>query len=307
MNLPNFFLAGPPKAGTTSLHRYLRQHPQVYMNPIKEPTFFASADLRAREDFQATVARERPALQAYLDGPQEQPAHFWVTEWDDYVAMFRNVRHQTAIGEASVSYFWMPSAAPAIRAKLPGARLVFLLRDPADRLVAWHMMSVRREPRLTFRDWFRRALNGAADRGPAIEGGRFATHLQRFRDHFPPEQMRVYVYESLQADAPGLVRDLLGFLGVDPNQPIDLSRRHQVSMVPRFPRVDRLRRRILGGVPLTSWLPAPAARALQRLYNRGRRSFALLPEDRRMVVDFYRDEILRTADLIGRDLSAWLR
>jgi hypothetical protein len=58
---------------------------------------------------------------------------------------------------------------------------------------------------------------------------------------------------------------------------------------------------------MTSWLPAPAGRALRRLYNRGRESFPLDPDDRRMAIDYYRDEILRTADLLGRDLSAWLR
>jgi hypothetical protein len=206
VKLPNFILAGPPKAGTTSLHQYLRQHPQVYMNPIKEPTFFGMADLRSRPDFLATVQRERPALQAYLDGPQVRPAQFWVTEWDDYVKMFRNAEDQIAIGEASVSYFWQPSAAPAIRAKLPGARLIFLLRDPADRLVAWYMMSLKRDPRLTFRAWFKEAMNGGDHRGPAVEGGRFATHLQRFFDHFPREQLRVYLYDSLRADAPADTR-----------------------------------------------------------------------------------------------------
>ena len=305
--LPNFILAGPPKAGTTSLHQYLRQHPQVYMNPIKEPTFFAVADLQSRPDYHATVERERAPLQAYLRGPQTAPAQFWVTAWDDYVQMFRNVQNQTAVGEASVSYFWMPSAAQAIRTRLPGARLIFLLRDPADRLVAWYMMSLRHEPRLTFRTWFERARNGGDHRGPAVEGGRFATHLQRFFDLFPRQQVRVYLYESLQTDARAVVRDMLTFLDVDPDRPIDVSRRHMETVVPRFPAVDRLRRRILGNRSVASWLPAPARRTLRQLLYRGRQSFPWHPDDRRLVIDFYRDEILRTADLLGRDLSAWLR
>jgi len=307
MKLPNFFLGGPPKAGTTSLHQYLRQHPQVYMNPIKEPTFFGTADLRSRDDFVATVERERAALRTYLEGPQLRPAQFWVTEWDQYVAMFRNVRDQIAIGEASVSYFWQPSAATAIRAKLPGARLIFVLRNPVDRLVPWYMISLRREPRLTFHAWLKRTMDGGIDRGPAVDAGRFATHLQRFFDHFPREQVRIYLHESLSADAGAVVRDMLAFLEVDPDYPIDVSYRHNESVVPRFPVLDRLRRRIIGNRSVISWLPAPAHRALREVYNRGRKDFLIGPDDRRMLNDYYRDEILRTADLIGRDLSAWLR
>jgi hypothetical protein len=100
---------------------------------------------------------------------------------------------------------------------------------------------------------------------------------------------------------------LFAFLGVDPSHPIDTSERVNETLVPRFPTLDRLRRRTIGHAPLTRWLPPAAARALQRFYRRGRESFVMDPEDRRLVIDFYRDEILRTADLIGRDLSAWLR
>jgi len=307
VKLPTFILAGPPKAGTTSLHHYLRQHPQIYMNPIKEPTFFATADLRARADFPSTVERERAGLRAYLAGPQVRRAQYWVTEWNDYVEMFRNVGDQIAVGEASVAYFFFPSAAPAIRAKLPGVRLIFVLRDPAERMVAWYMMSVKRDPRLTFRAWLRREMEGGIDHGPAVDAGRFATHLQRFFDHFPRDQVRVYLYESLRSDPRSVLRDMLAFLGVDPDQPIDMSHRHNESVVPRFPAVDRLRRRILGNRSVISWLPAPAGDALRAFYNLRRADFPMSPDDRRMLIDYYRDEILRTAQLIDRDLSAWLR
>lgn len=305
--VPNFFIAGVPKAGTTSLHHYLRQHPQVYMNPIKEPTFFGTADLRLRSDFVSTVERERAGLRAYLDGPQAGPAQYWVTQWDDYLELFRNAGETIAVGEASVSYFWLPSAAAAIRSRLPEAKLIFVLRDPADRLFSWYLMTLWRTPGLTFRAWFLKQTNGGEDYGPAVEAGKFATHLRRFFEHFLRDHVRVYLYEFLHADMRAVLRDMFAFLGVDPAQPIDVSRRHNETAVLRFPMVDKLRRRILGQVPLTHWLPASAGRALRKIYRRPRRSFSMDPDDRRMVIDYYRDEIVHTADLIGRDLSAWLR
>ncbi len=312
--LPNFFLAGAPASGTTSLHQYLRQHPQVYMSSIKEPTFFAAADMLGRNAFLRIIARDRTALRRYLEGEQGQGARYWVTEWNDYVALFRNAREQIAIGEASVSYFWLPSAAPAIKSKLPDARLIFLLRNPADRLFSWYLMKLERHPGLTFRDWFLEARDAGGDGGPTddrhtlpLDGGWCVPHLLRFLEHFPREQVRIYLYESLHADAPRVLRDMFEFLGVDPDQRIDMSRRHNETVLPRFPGLHRIRRRLFGDTSVIWWLPTAARNALGKLYHRRRGALAIDPDDRRLVIDHYRDDILGTADIIGRDLSAWLR
>jgi hypothetical protein len=103
-----------------------------------------------------------------------------------------------------------------------------------------------------------------------------------------------------------MLRDIFSFLGVDPEQAIDLSRRHNETVVPRFPALHKLRRRIFGERSLIGWVPARSRRVVRHLASQRRPSVTMDPHDRRMVIDYYRDEILRTADLIGRDLSAWL-
>src|SRR6202012_2675308 len=97
--LPNFFLAGAPKAGTTALYHYLAQHPDIYMSPVKEPNFFAE-ELRF-ENF-SDHFRKLAETRAPARGP--------VPEWADYVKLFEGVNAETAIGEASVSYFWSKNA-----------------------------------------------------------------------------------------------------------------------------------------------------------------------------------------------------
>jgi hypothetical protein len=313
IRLPNFIVAGANTSATTSLYHYLRQHPQIYLSPIKEPTTFAAPDMLAIPAFREAIERDRAALRAYLAGPLDRVAQYWVTEWPDYLQLFRNVREEIAIGEASVSYFWLPGAAAAIRAKLPAVRLIFILRNPADRMFSWYLINLRKNPRLTFRAWFDEARQPGGDGGPGegrytlpLDGGWCSRHLQRFFDHFPREQVRVYLHESLSADAPGVLRDIFAFLGVDPAHPTDTSYRVNETLLPRFPTLERLRRRVLGGVSLTQWLPRPVGRALRRFYRRGRHSLTMDPADRRHVIDFYRDEIRRTADLLNRDLSSWL-
>jgi hypothetical protein len=308
---PNFIIAGAPTSGTTSLHHCLSQHPQVYMSSIKEPNFFAAADMLTRDDFLRDIKRDQAALKAYLASPMVQPARYRLTEWGDYLRLFRNVSNQIAIGEASISYIWMPSAAPAIRAKLPHARLIFMLRNPADRLLSWYMMSLKDDPHITLRDQLRKEMSEGYPRETGLlrqfDGGMYAMHLRRFLDIFPRDQVRVYLYESYRADPRAVLRDIFAFLGVDPDQPIDMSRRLNETMTPRFPAMHRLRRRIFGNSPLTDWLPARVSYTLRGLYNQRRGNFSMDPDDRRMVIEYYREEILRTQELIGRDLSAWLR
>ena len=103
--LPNFFIVGAPKAGSTSLYHYLDQHPDIYMSPIKEPNYFAT-EIRPEifsEDLLPRVEADLRALQEYLQGPmREKRLGGLVTEWDDYLKLFQNVKEERAIGEASV-------------------------------------------------------------------------------------------------------------------------------------------------------------------------------------------------------------
>ncbi len=310
MRLPNFFLVGVAKAGTTSLYRYLREHPQVYMSPIKGPTFFGAADLLLephRDVMLEELARHRAALRAYLDGPQELSAEHFVLNWDDYVCLFRDVRDELAVGEASTGYFWLPSAAATIRATLPDARIAVMLRDPAERLFSLYLTTLRAEPGVTFRAWFEATLAEPRRRAVGVEPGRYATHLERFFDLFPSNQLRVYLYEDYRADARAVLRDLFAFLGVNPDYPIDVSRRYNETTVPRFPRLHALRQRVFGVSSPTRWLPARARRAMRRLYHMRPTGRGMDPVDRHAVIDYHRDEIVRTARLLGRDLTAWLR
>lgn len=310
MRLPNFFLAGAPKAGTTSLYFYLDQHPEIYMAGIKEPAFFGAADLRSapyRDRLLGYLERHRATIQDYLDGPQDRVAQYAILEWNDYLKLFRDVRDEKAVGEASVDYFWQPSAPRAIHAEIPEAKLIFVLRDPTELLLSRYLASRWQNPHATFRDWFLEARSSPNPWLVPLGPGRYATNLQRFFDVFERDQIRIYLYEDYRADPRRILRDVFAFLGVDPDYRVDLSRRYNETLVPRFPLLHALRRRVFGGAMLTRWLPVRLRRLIRRAYNRPRANVAMDVTDRRMVVDYYRDEILGAASLIGRDLSAWLR
>ncbi len=95
MPLPNFIIIGAGRSGTTSLYHYLKQHPDIYMSPVKEPKFFGF-------DFE-NIVEVPPELE-----PQYRRA---VKTIDDYLALFEGVNHESAIGEASVHYLLIPGTA----------------------------------------------------------------------------------------------------------------------------------------------------------------------------------------------------
>src|SRR5688572_7327015 len=121
MTMPNFFVIGAQKAGTTSLYHHLKQHPQVFMSPVKEPFFF-----NHEIDSSGKVVKER------FGGPV-RPRRPKYANLDEYRTLFKEVGDERAIGEASVLYHYVAGTAERIKRYVPEAKAIALLRNPADR------------------------------------------------------------------------------------------------------------------------------------------------------------------------------
>ncbi len=121
--LPNFFIVGAPKAGTTSLYYYLDQHPQVYMSAIKEPHFFAPEVREENFDpeLRRGISRATGGLREFLSGPMRRKRFSGiVTDWEDYLRLFGGADGELALGEASACYLWSPTAAEQIASQDSG-------------------------------------------------------------------------------------------------------------------------------------------------------------------------------------------
>jgi hypothetical protein len=227
--LPNFFLVGAPKAGTTSLYRYLEQHPGIYFSPIKEPCYF-SEEIR-RERF-APEIRHAGSIDAYLAGPMTTKRFGGpVSRWEDYVRLFANVRGETAIGEASVCYLWSPTAARNIAAAVPDAKIVIVLRDPVER--AWSQyrdMVANAGFSRSFDDLIQRSLAYRGDsltfEYPFLEFGCYDEQVARYRALFPLVQ--VHRYDDFRDRPRDTIASIFRFLQVDDSFVPDMSCRHRV-------------------------------------------------------------------------------
>ena len=315
LSLPNFFIVGTGKAGTTSLHDYLGQHPQIYMSPVKEPGYFAS-EIRAAnlsKALQRHVQKQTRGLAKLLnDGLPVKPLGWLAFEWEDYLRLFQGVRGEIAIGDATPSYLWSVTAAENIRQRVPEARVVMILRDPAERAFSHylHQLSVG-VTRATFREHIEACVRGGKQTidatYPFLEVGLYYEQVKRYLERFPRDRIRIYWYEQDWRQPWRLMADLFAFLGVDPKFQPDISRRSLERRAPRWPALSYFLKRYNVWYPLRALVPSGFTGSLRKVVFRRAKSLVLDPRDRRYLVDYYREDILQLERLLDRDLSGWLR
>ena len=297
MTLPNFIVIGAGRSGTTSLHNYLGQHPDVYLCPEKSPNFFVSHE--EQPEWEGPIARRM--------------AQQWVRDRAAYEALFDGARDEPAIGEASPVYLQALSAAPTIAELCPDARLVAVLRDPVDRAYA-HFLGRRRDgldARVDFRavvaEERSRPLPDSVAFGSYLGCGRYHHFLSPYFELFPRERLRVYLYEDLASDAHGLLADLFAFLDVDPTFVPSTEKRHAQTGVIENPV---LRGAWTGSVrvrtALRPYLPAMVRDLGRPVFARRLAKERLEPELRAELIEVFRDDIGRLQGLIDRDLGHWL-
>lgn len=296
MTLPNFLVVGAAKSGTTAIYHYLKQHPQVYMGPTKETNFFAFE-----------------GQEVHFNGPgDEKISETAITDLDAYKKQFANVSGEIAIGEASPWYLYSDRSAENIHRHIPDAKLITVLRNPAKRAFSSYLHVARdgRE-RLTFEEGLfaeeERIEQGWEFIWHYRRTGYYAAQIQRLLDTFPPEQVRVYLYDDLLAQPMDFLRDVYVFLGVDPDFVVDTSLRPNATGLPRNRLLGKL---LLRPNPLRSTIKSLLPRELR--YNLGQRLNQRLIKKPRpsretygKLLDGYRDDIRDLQKLVGRDLSVW--
>jgi hypothetical protein len=275
MTLPNFLIIGAAKAGTTLLYDQLRRHPEIFMPEVKEPCYFAYEGKGSDFRYPAKTI-------------------------EAYEALFARATDEKAIGEASPQYLYRPNAAGRIRATLPDVRLVVSLRDPVERSFSVYQHNMRNSGRNEGVPYGR-----AFETDPVLKRG-FSDDLRRYLDLFGREAIKIILFDDLVRDNAGTLSDLLGFLGVSPEVPERLPEVANPGGLPRNRIVHAaLQNRALRVIG-RRFAPEAMMNAAKQLRSRNLVKQQMTAEERARARAFLRDDILRTQDLIGRDLSIWL-
>ncbi len=286
---PNVIVAGAAKAGTTSLYQYCRQHPEIFVPEHKEPGYFAN--------------------------------DYGIKRWDEYLALFQGATTEKAVVEFSSLYNYCEESPSWIRSALGKPKIIFLLRNPAERafsLYAWMVRegyeaiptfeeALRSEPERLRDPVFQRTAPHAYRTYGYFTTGLYFEQLTRWMEIFGREQVGVFLFDDLVRDPGAFCTKVFRFLGVDDTfQP-----RLAVHNKGRLPK----------SIPWHCWLRAETRRKRWfglRSFRRGAATSLMnwnlalgcepwVDLSTMDVLTFrYREDIERTSALIGRNLSSWM-
>lgn len=294
--IPNYFIVGAHKCATTFMAEHLRLHPEVFMTEPKEPHHFA-------RDICPEISR--------FIGLHE------------YQSLFRGVRDEKAIGEASTWYLYSEVAAAAIHRVNPEARIIIMLRNPTDFLHALHSELIfdRHESITDFEcainsDYHSRRAAGIPMTSlfecgfEYRKSAMFCHQIERYLSRFGRDRVHFVLLDDVKASPAAAYEAVLQFLEVDP------------SFKPEFTITNANKRirapMLVDAMYSKSWLKMRLARSLPLPLRRRILDFLLgvateeaprepMPtEMRRRLMRDYENEVRALAKLIDRDLSSWL-
>jgi hypothetical protein len=277
--LPTFLIIGAPKAGTTSLHHYLAQHPKICMSEPKETDFFLRADYR--------------------------------TALSEYAQCFAHDTTSHVRGEASPRYTWYPFLTDDIPGRIasvvPEAKLIYLVRDPVERAIGfyWEMLTSRDLAPLeeAFADPYE-------DASPYVCPSRYAVQLERYLRWFPRSQMLVLDSEDLRLNRRATLQTVFEFVGVEDYwSPAFDSELNGADTKVKPSRLGRRLRRSLAADIVRRTLPTAAR---ERVFAPIRAATSApvvrrpLPEDlRARLEDALASDAARFRELVGQTYEHW--
>lgn len=300
MALPDVYLIGAPKAGTTSLTRWLESHPHMYFCRPKEPYYWSTDYPRMREHRGYAT---RAAYESLYSSEEAKTA-----------------RH---LADGSTTYLYSETAVPSILQEVPSARFVVTLRNPVDLLASWHrtQLLALNEDETDFEAAWRRSMAGGRPQTDALDFkrvdyqlmGRLGQAVERLMRVAPPDNIHFVFFDDLAASPQQVWQDLTRFLGLASEPTPSFDTYNASDKMFRSQRLHRLKHRP----------PALLARPVRKLRQRSLRTSnatwskvrrtmwrgeekpSLDQGFRRELSEFFASDVALLGDLTGKDLSKW--
>ena len=297
--LPNFLIVGAAKCGTSSLHNYLNQHPNIFMPSfneeginVKEPQFLVKDKVKNR-------------------------LHFGVWTWEEYQSLFNQVKQQKAIGESSVFYlFYYQDAINEIKKRLGNdIKIIIMLRNPIDRAYsAFQHVSRGLKEQQTF-EYPLQIEKGRLEQNrnltPMVmykEMGMYYNMVKAYLESF--KDVHIILYEDFSSSTSKVVKEVFQFLGVDQNQKINSDIRYNVggkswsnnTLKKVFVTESKLK------IVMKKIAPEKARKTIRGILTRPFiKKVSMKKKTREDLIRYFRKDVKKLALLINKDLTNWIK
>lgn len=297
--LPNFLLVGAAKCGTSSLHKYLDQHPEIFMSKVKEPRFISS---------QVTPFP--------LNGPGDRKVEAWyVKNFEDYAKLFEEAGDHQAVGESSAdTLYFHKGTIPVIQQYLGDPKIIIMLRNPVKRAFSAYQHLVRdlREE-LSFEDGLLQEQNRIRDNWELIYHytavSLYYDSVKAFMDNF--SSVKVILTEDQEKRPQQAIRDIFRFLEVDPNVDVNTEIRYNMSGKPKSQWIHQfffqgnMARRLAQPIVRTLFSAETRLRISQKIQEKNLTRLTINPETKATLHKYFEEDIAKLEKLLNRDLSHW--
>jgi len=281
---PNFFIVGAPRCGTTSLYRYLEQIPEVFISSVKEPNYF------------------NPTVN--LDSLLSKP----IRDEKRYLDLFKDVKNEVAVGEASPTYLWDPKTPELIHKAIPNARIIIIMRDPIERAYSEYLfLSGTGSEKKSFNDIIRNATKtlNYSSRG-VIETGLYYEQVKRYLDVFNSKKVKILFFEEFIQDTLNSVKEVLEFLGIQNAEPKSVNEIHNPFIMPRGKLTSGLVHNPVLRKLGKAVLPRKTIRNIRDVVTEKVPKPKMSSNDRKILLEFYQDDVKKLHELLGQNLP-WFK
>ena len=302
--IPNLFLIGGMRCGSTALHLLLDQHDDINMSSKKEPYFF-KAELK-RQELSNNYSQElEEDLNSYIRKGKYRTV-------DKYISLFDNSRNYKYRGESS-HYIYSPDTATIIKKESPQSKIIISVRNPIDRVYSEYLYHSRniKDHTYDFTSYVNDNLKLYSENKPArIVKGIYSDSVLHWVNEFGKENVKIIVYEEFKENQQRVLDDIYNWLNLSPS----IIR----NVTPQ--KTGRIKFKYLFYLLNSSKF---LKNILKRVFSKKNRikiraicyTIFLKKKDksdissvtRNQLINFYKEDVFRLGKLLNKDISFWLK
>ena len=275
--IPNLFIVGVAKAGTTVLANYLSQHPDIFMSKVKEPDFFSNREINEAKLYYKTKPLNNEGK---------------------YLSLFKQVSHEKWIGEASVSYFFYKACAERIKLYSPESKIILIVRHPIDRAYSHYLMDKRLGfVKADFEDIVKKPTSHEKHYDQYIQQGFYSQKIEEYQNQFGENLLILPWQGNLELS----LKKIFHFLNIAPIEVTEVEANKSM-----LPKNDFLQRIYSNGMIRKGIGKVLPVQLIQNIKSKAfvKQDVKLSDEMHENLEKIYHADIKKTQELVGFTLKS---